>query len=136
MRYKAEVGVLLKLVLAAPLPPLLIANLINPDPWADNLIMYVLFLPVFGAAGLTTLGYYCWNKLINDFVDLVTYALLGAVGAAALTTLVDAADDYFSPPGLGWHLTGVGLLFGALFGITFRSIIHKLVSGKRPNKGE
>jgi hypothetical protein len=135
MRYKAEVAVLFKLVLAAPLAPLVIANLINPEPWADNLLMYGLSLPVFGAAGLTTFGYYCLNNFQYDFLDFVTYALVGAVGAAAFTMLVDAADDYFSPQGLGWYLTGAGLLCGALFGITFRSIIHERDTARRPIQG-
>lgn len=58
MRYKAGVAVLLNLVVAAPVAPLVIANVNNPEPWADNLLMYVLFLLMFGAAGLTTLGYF------------------------------------------------------------------------------
>jgi predicted membrane channel-forming protein YqfA (hemolysin III family) len=126
--------VLLKLVLAAPVAPIVIANLNNPEPWADNLIMYALLLLVFGAAGLTTIGYYYFNNVIHDPLHFVTYALVGAVGAAVFTTLVDAADDYSSPAGLGFYLTGVGLLLGALFGNTFRSLIG-LVTANRPVQG-
>jgi hypothetical protein len=112
----------------------LIANLINLEPWADNLMMYVLLLLVFGAAGLTTLAYSYWNNLTRDLLDFVAYALVGAVGAAAFTTLVDAADDYFSPSGIGWRLPAFGLLSGALFGVAFRSICG-LVPADPPAQG-
>jgi hypothetical protein len=128
MTFKAGSALLLKLVPAAPVVPLVVANLNGAEPWADNLFMYVLSLLVFGAAGLTTLRYFYWNNLIHDAWDTITYGLVGAVGAAGFTTLVDAADAYFTPSGIGWYLTGVAFLLGALFGITFRSLCWRLAT--------
>lgn len=135
MKFKAGAGVLLKLLLGAPIAPLVIANLNNAEPWEDNLLMYVFFLLVFSAAALSSLGYFYWKNLRPDFWDVFTYALVGAAGAAAITTLVDAGDDYFSPPGIGGYLTFVGLLFGALFGASFRSICALLRPVDRTKPG-
>ena len=128
IRFKAGAGVLLALLLACPVGPIAEANFNRFrsgrgfEPWADNLIMYALLLVVFGAAAATTLGYFYWRNVRSTFWDVVVYAIVGAAGAAALTTLHDATDDYFSQPGIGWFLPGVGLLFGALFGAAFCGI--------------
>lgn len=119
---------MLKLLMVAPIVPLLISNLINAQPWQDNLIMYVLFLLVFVAAALPSLGYFYWKNLRPDFWDVLIYVAVGAAGAAAFTTLIDAGDAPYNPPGIQGYLTGVGLLFGAFFGGSFRSVCALLRS--------
>lgn len=134
IRFKTGSLLLLMLLLAAPAAPIAVANFHRVtsgkgfEPWADNLIMYVLLLLVFGAAAAAILGFFWWKNLRPRAWDVIAYALVGAAGATSLTTLFDALDSYFSPPGIGWFLPGVGLIFGTIFGATFRGICEFLPS--------
>jgi len=132
IRFKSGALLLLALLLAAPAAPIAVANLNRlvsgqgVEPLADNLIIYALLLLLFGAGAATTLGYFTWRNIRRSNWDVIIYALVAAAGSAALTTLLDVADDYFTPQGSGWFLTGVGLLFGTMFGATFRALCELL----------
>ena len=129
MRNLSGKTILVWLVILGPLPVLAYANIRRWsagrgfEPWEDNLIMYVLLGAICGAAacGLTILRRIKFTSR-DSLSSFFAYALAGAIGATLLTTSLDWADDYFSRPGIGWTLPVVGLVFGSLFGVAFRSL--------------
>jgi len=129
MRNPSDKAILVWLVILAPTPVLAFANLRRWsagrgfEPWEDNLIMYVLLEVIFGAAavGLAILRRTKFTGRAS-FGDFLACALAGAAGATLLTTSLDWADDYFSGPGIGWAWPLIGLVFGSLLGLAFRSL--------------
>jgi hypothetical protein len=98
------------------------------EPFADNLIMYVLLLIVFAAAAVPVAIYHYKRGPTPPMVlNVGTYALVGAIGSTALMVFVDYVDSYFSPTGVGWIWPTVGAVAGAWFGAAFRIAYHRLV---------
>jgi len=129
MRNPTGKAILAWLAMLAPIPVLAFAILRRWragrgfEPWEDNLIMYILLGAIFGAAafGLVSLRRVTFTGRAS-FGNFLACALAGAAGAALLTTSLDWADDYFSGPGIGWTWPLIGLVFGSLLGVAFRSL--------------
>lgn len=117
---------MLLLLLIAPLPVIGVLDIISGDPGeplVDYLIAYLVLLIVFGSAAVVMLSYFLWKGLrVRTLPDVLVYALAGAIGATAFIAFLDASDDYFTQPGLGWVLPVAGFVLGSLFGAAFRGV--------------
>jgi hypothetical protein len=116
-------------LLIAPLPLLAYVNLERlgrgrgVEPFADNLLGYVLLLIVFGAAAVALSAYHSRRGPKRSLIsDILIYSLVAAMGSALLLLLLDYLDNYFSGPGIGWILPASGAALGAAFGAIFRVV--------------
>ena len=119
-------GLLATLLFLLPAVPIGYANLRRwslgrgLEPIGDNFFMYGALVVLMLPAALVSAACYRWVGAQEDRRrDAILYAVAGAAASGAFMTLLDAGEDYFSRPGIGWHLPVTGLVLGALFGGAF-----------------
>lgn len=116
---------ILSLVVLSPFPLLVFFNVKRAvaghgfEPFADNVVSYLLLIIVFAASAISTALYHTWGP---HHRNVVTYALAGAAGSTALLTAADLIDSYFSGPGVGWAWPLIGFILGFAFGGVFRAV--------------
>ena len=129
VRRRHAAGLLMALLLLIPILPIGYINLRRSslgqgfEPIGDNLLMYGLLVVLLVPAAVVTTACYLWLGVREDHrQDTVLYALAGAAASGVLTTYLDVVDDYFSRPGIGWHMPLTGLVLGAFFGAAFGAL--------------
>ena len=141
MSFAVARKLIVSLIFATPIVIVVFANIIqairgeNVEPFFDNLAMYVLLLPVLGSAAIVMFAYFRWRGLRpSGLAGVSVYALAGTLGATAFTVFLDAADEYFTPRGVGWALPVTGAVLGVIFGTAFRGISALIERSSRESR--
>jgi hypothetical protein len=117
---------ILPLLLTVPIPAIALADLLNGElgqPLDDYLFLYaVALIALAPAAALTTACFVLRGFGTPRLHDLIVYTFFAAAGSAAFMTVLDAWDDYFSRPGIGWVWPISGFVLGLMFGTAFRGV--------------
>lgn len=125
MRFEG-LKLLATLWVVAPIVPVIIGVVLTPgsrgyyEPLADLIIMYIVAAVALFAAAAPLAFFAALRPAPNSSrLAVLACTFLGGAGSALLVTWLDAADDYFTEPGVGFVLPLTGMAIGACFGLAF-----------------